>query len=1185
MHHLARNRRAMDTSNPLRILPAIVLPLFQVGLLQAQPASQPDEHFWAPNGPVHAMAETNGVLYLGGEFTRVSPITGGFVPINPTTGATLEPFEKVSGTANAAIPDGNGGWFVGGTFNAIGSSPRTNLVHLRSDRSVDPAWVVIPNGPVTCLTLVGQRLFFGGEFTEVNGQERLHLAEVNSQTGALLPLHPALDGKVLSLATDGTKLFLGGLYTSVMGTARTNLSAIDLLRNVVSDWQADCDSTIGWGVTTLKRAGDRLYVGGDFSTIGASNRHSLAALEIGTGRVLPWNPNPNGVIAAGAIAVLSNRVYVAGGFDRIDENSEHPFLAAIDADSGHVLDWNSGLGWGTISAMALVGDSIYVCREEVDETHYFDAIDVFTGQPKPCDPRPTGPVRLLAPGNDSLYVGGEFHSVGGITRNLLAALDVVTGRPTAWDAAAVGGAVYDLALSGETLFAAGSFESIGGESRVGVAAVSLSDGAVRPFTAQLFGFDAAPAATRIAVGESNVIVGGNFDFVGDLPATGLAVLDLSSGDPIDWNPIPDSFIAELAVANETLYLSFVPQTPDGGDARLAAFDLHSRLQTTWRPSPNGLITSITFGSHEVFLGGEFTRVNNQDRLFIASTDANSGDLRPWHPLGTSLPRSTTIIGSTFYSTGDEGRPEGFDLITEAPSVWTPLFNGPTRCLLASRNKMFVGGSFSEVDGKPRPRLAAFTITNLPPSVTMVAPSDPFLTHLPAELELSAAASDSDGIVVRVDYYANGQIVASSSQPPYSAVWRPRTIGRYEIAAVATDNVGGRGMSGWAQFSALPPTGDIPPTVVVTSPLPVVQEGSDLRLAADVADPDSRIDRVEFFLGTNAVAVVTNRPYSVAITNLATGRYSLTVIATDEYGVTATNGPVVFRLNSRPTVSLGTYGPGPYFAGTNLPLTAFATDRDGVVQTFQIFSGHDLATTGTNGYLQFTYNNLQAGSHTFTAIATDDLGGVGVSSLTVVVVARPLNDAFSNRFTLPPMVGHVFGSNTFASREPGERPYFGNTGPTRNVWWTWTPDFTGPAFFSTRGSSFPTILAVYTGDSISNLNQLAIMFVERPTNRITLPVVAGTSYQIAVDSATSATGPIVLTVGPEVILRTSPVAPQGWELSYDGPTNLEYVLQSSTNAGSWSSIQTNRAGAAQKFLKPPASAEAVLNRLLLLPTTP
>ena len=72
-------------------------------------------------------------------------------------------------------------------------------------------------------------------------------------------------------------------------------------------------------------------------------------------------------------------------------------------------------------------------------------------------------------------------TIGGQTRNHIAALDASTGLATAWNPGADGrnrrnGDVGALAVSGSTVYAGGYFTSIGGQTRNHIAALDASSG-------------------------------------------------------------------------------------------------------------------------------------------------------------------------------------------------------------------------------------------------------------------------------------------------------------------------------------------------------------------------------------------------------------------------------------------------------------------------------------------------------------------------------------------------------------------------------------------------------------------------------------------------------------------------------------------------------------------------------------
>ena len=81
-------------------------------------------------------------------------------------------------------------------------------------------------------------------------------------------------------------------------------------------------------------------------------------------------------------------------------------------------------------------------------------------------PSANGEVRAIVydSGTNTLFVGGDFTTFGGETRNRLAAFNVSTGAVTAWDPD-VDGLVRVLAISGSTVYAGGSFKTVNGGTK------------------------------------------------------------------------------------------------------------------------------------------------------------------------------------------------------------------------------------------------------------------------------------------------------------------------------------------------------------------------------------------------------------------------------------------------------------------------------------------------------------------------------------------------------------------------------------------------------------------------------------------------------------------------------------------------------------------------------------------------
>jgi len=106
-------------------------------------------------GPCHTLVVDGQTIYVGGSFEGMGLASGGTGAVDATGGAVVPGFPKVAGDVYAIVPDGNGGWFLGGAFMALGGVARSNLAHVASDFTVS-SWAPEPNGSVFGLTLAAE---------------------------------------------------------------------------------------------------------------------------------------------------------------------------------------------------------------------------------------------------------------------------------------------------------------------------------------------------------------------------------------------------------------------------------------------------------------------------------------------------------------------------------------------------------------------------------------------------------------------------------------------------------------------------------------------------------------------------------------------------------------------------------------------------------------------------------------------------------------------------------------------------------------------------------------------------------------------------------------------------------------------------------------------------------------------
>lgn len=93
--------------------------------------------------------------------------------------------------------------------------------------------------------------------------------------------------------------------------------------------------------------------------------------------------------------------------------------------------------------------------------------------------------------------------------------------------------------------------------------------------------------------------------------------------------------------------------------------------------------------------------------------------------------------------------------------------------------------------------------------------------------------------------------------------------------------------------------------------------------------------------------------------------------------------------------------------------------------------------------------------------------MAVGSILLNLAQAPDNDYFTNRLAFPLGVARVRDNNVRTTKEPGERTHAFNAGG-KSVWWSWVAPSNGLYRLDTTGSSFDTLLAVYTGSALNAL---------------------------------------------------------------------------------------------------------------------
>lgn len=665
----------------------------------------PDLRFWMTNGPVHAVINEGATLYLGGDFNLAGPNTGHGAELNVANGSHDVNGPLITGptgsTVYAAKHDGDDGWFVGGDFTLVREDPRgnattasttskklarRNLVHIKKDKTVSVIFDPVPNGSVRAMVYSSSTklLYIGGEFTDVDGEAHLRVAVINTITGTPVSTWtPAIgDGMVraLALSSDGSVLFVGGDFTTVNATAGIRgIAALDTSTgNLVSAW-GGAAAAVGAGeqVNAIVRIGDRLYIGGAFSTVGGKARANLAALSTLDGVAADnWNPGTNGTVNSLSVGDVDTLVYAGGAFSTLD-GTARARLGRLTASDG-VLDasWTPSIDDGEIRVVeasnednaprVFAGGTFTSVNSETVRGGVALNVGANTAS-WPLNTDDTVEALAISTNSTRVFAGGSFRSTAMQSRRNLAAFTTAQGNLTEWAPEISGGEILALALSGDkkNLYLGGDFTTVTGTSQARVARVRTDTGAFIPWRPNI----ESGAVTTFALADTGknvtrILFTSEAAFVGT-----TAGLFRSQDSGTNWTNVGSDLgqvgIADIAVDPNTSQILYVATTGSG-------FFKSTDGGTRWSQINTGIsnlnANAIAVASNSTTLyaatdaksqtDGGFYRSDNSGTTWsaLANGSVNTLAVHPKNPeivyLGTSvgLFRSTNS-GSTFESGG------------------------------------------------------------------------------------------------------------------------------------------------------------------------------------------------------------------------------------------------------------------------------------------------------------------------------------------------------------------------------------------------------------------------------------------------------------------------------------------------------------------------------------------------------
>jgi hypothetical protein len=692
---------------------------------------------------VYDIQQSNGYSLLRGYFYQAGKYSGSIVATDPATGNEDLSWPVISGDILAVTPDGNGGFYAGGNIRGVDNEDVGNLVHILPNKTLDRNFLPNPFGSVYALELRDNILYVGGTFVNIGGESRYYAAAIDVTTRTITPWNPHLNNHVTSIKVTDTSVILAGLFTQVNNGAilRNKIAAVEKTSgNVISGWDLALDGS-AWNVYSLTASASTLYVGGSFSTANGIDRSGLVAVSLSNATVdATWNPAPtafgtpvvhslaltgttlyvggyfNGglggdntirhlgaVSTSGAGAAINtfkpvfdapdqvyninlsgSTLYVSGSFNSVN-GLTRPTLAAINISNGTPTAWTAELqGFATI--IAATGSSVFVAGDiygiNWNEYNGLAIIDESTGEfwPHTLSLAVGEDIEAMVVIDNTMYVGGNFDAINGVSRKNLAAIDLTTGTILPWNPGASGTTstsgddtrVTALEYKDNKIYVAGKFLNAGGQGRRGLASIDATTGAVTAWNPGVGdGTSMDEYILSMDVHENTLFVAGTFNSLAGQSRSFLGAVDLANATATDWNPEAFNEVRKIRVTQNTAYI--LGDFSDGiaGVARpfgIAALDITSGEATSFNPDFNSSsVADFALTDTDIYIGGYFSTASNEPRPGLASFSLSSGLLNSWNPdlgsagegnydvasLAASLSR--LYVGGGFMYVGNENR--------------------------------------------------------------------------------------------------------------------------------------------------------------------------------------------------------------------------------------------------------------------------------------------------------------------------------------------------------------------------------------------------------------------------------------------------------------------------------------------------------------------------------------------------
>jgi hypothetical protein len=647
-----------------------------------------------PNASINSLEIYGNNLYIGGNFTNIGKYIGNAFLLNTSNNQVQEFIDKINGIVWTAIPDGNGGWYIGGDFNSVGNCNVGKLAHILANGRVNCNFDLKIDDTVFALYKYGNVLFIGGAFETILDRNLKYLAAINLNNRRILESFKfAPDDYVFTLALNTTTnvLYLGGQFTNIINinnNASSNIPFINAINvsNTILEASGQASSPSNF-ISFTHQLNDlvwkilitpdlNMYVAGYFDGY-LKKMNFDGTFDTSTN----FNSNLNLDYTVTSLAYNNDRnnpiLYIGGRFKNVNGNLR-PYLAAIHAYRGTLIS-----GFNATSIIA-------------DDNNVDSVLDL-----------------LLI--NNRLYVAGSFDNNEPKFLRLVSATSGQLINDSNISNLKIGDRVNVLATDGNKILIGGRFNTYNVSWKNYLSRINLQNRSID----NSFNFQTDKPVDKIVIDKQNnrLYLAGPFLYINNTPRTFFGAIDLLNNTILNnfnytFSTTTGDFINDIEIDNQgNIYIAGFFEKINNSSAYkyLAKITSNGIIDSTFSNlfSPNGPVFDIEYDefNNRLYVVGNFTKVGSIDRKYVYSIDLTNSTLTSFSINTLNEPPLTIAVDGRENIIALGGKfslpKENFILFNDAGNEITPSYSKPNLAVnkikIDKDNKlMLVAGYFDRL---------------------------------------------------------------------------------------------------------------------------------------------------------------------------------------------------------------------------------------------------------------------------------------------------------------------------------------------------------------------------------------------------------------------------------------------------------------------------------------------------------